>query len=77
MNYTVVWIPSAEAEMARLWTVAIARSAIASAADEIDDILGRTPYDVGESREWPLAVSYVVRDDDRLVQVQEVWRYDT
>lgn len=83
MNYTVVWIPEAEAEIARLWSDGVGRSEIAAAVDAMDLLLGRAPYDVGESRDGnrrillvrPLGVSYVVKDDDRIVQVNKVWRY--
>jgi hypothetical protein len=83
VNYTVVWIPEAEAEVTRLWAVERGRSDIALAVDAMDVMLGRTPVDVGESRDgnrrilfvWPLGVSYVVKESDRIVQVNKVWRY--
>ena len=42
------------------------------------------PYAVGESQDgnrrilivWPLALSYVVKEDDRIVQINKIWRYD-
>jgi hypothetical protein len=39
MIYTVVWLPTAEAELARLWNTAADRNAVASAADRIDAAL--------------------------------------
>jgi hypothetical protein len=84
VKYTVVWAREAEAEIARLWMEAAVRCAVADAVDAIDDVLGRDPHAIGESREderrilfvWPLGVIYRIRDADRLVHVSEVWRYE-
>jgi hypothetical protein len=84
VSYTVVWIPEAEAEIARLWVESSSRSLIAAAVDAMDAALRINPYDVGESRDgnrrlliaWPLAASYVIKEQDRIVQVNKVWRYD-
>jgi hypothetical protein len=82
-NYTVVWVSEAEGEAASLWMEAENRAIVAEAIDEIDELLKRDPYAVGESRDadrrilpvWPLAVTYEVCPDDRLVTVLEVWRH--
>jgi hypothetical protein len=81
MNYTVVWVRSAEAMLAHLWNTAPDRNAAARASNTIDNLLGCNPMEVGESRSDPyrmlivppLAVHYKVSEDDRLVQVLRVW----
>ena len=81
--YTVNWRPSAEQDLANLWNSASDRSAIASAADAIDDALARNPLAVGESRkentrigfETPLVVIFDVDESARVVNVWEVWRW--
>jgi len=82
MIFTVVWIPKAEAMLARIWNAAKDRAAVGKAADRIDALLKRNPLAVGESRsgairvlhESPLAVHYEVSELDRLVRVLKVWR---
>lgn len=82
MKYTVVWIESAEAELARIWTASANREAVRAAADEIDASLRIRPRDVGESRAdefrvlliAPIAVNYSVNDEDAMVVVAEVWQ---
>jgi plasmid stabilization system protein ParE len=82
MIFTVVWIPKAEAMLARIWNAAKDRAAVAEAADRIDALLKRDPLTVGESRSGslrvlyslPLAVHYEVSEMDRLVRVLRVWR---
>jgi plasmid stabilization system protein ParE len=82
MNYTVGWKPSAEQELARLWTDAADRDAVAAAANRIDAVLGKSPHSQGESRqgrlrilfEGPLAVLFEVTEEDRFVDVLKVWR---
>jgi len=83
MTYTVLWKPAAEQQLARLWTEATNRGAVAAAADQIDALLARDPLNEGESRSpptrilivLPLAVNFRVREQDRIVQVQAVWRW--
>jgi plasmid stabilization system protein ParE len=43
MIFTVVWIPKAEAMLARIWNAAKDRNAVAKAADRIDELLKRNP----------------------------------
>jgi plasmid stabilization system protein ParE len=81
MNYTVVWKPAAERELAEIWSRATERSAISAAADEIDQLLRSSPHHQGESRSGairvtfsdPLGVFFHISDEDRLVSVLRVW----
>jgi hypothetical protein len=85
MKYTVVYRPSAENQLAELWTSGLDRQAIARAADEIDARLGTNPHLEGESRSEttrilfvePLAVLYEVSEADRMVYVLKAWRIGT
>jgi len=82
VNYTVIWKPEAEAELAELWLEAADRSAVTSAANRIDGLLGRNPDSQGESRTGsirlmfvaPVGVFFDVREQDRIVAVLSVWR---
>lgn len=64
MTYTVDWLPSAEQELADVWTNAPDRAAVNAASNRIDAALRRDPLHVGEARsgrkrilvEPPLAV---------------------
>jgi plasmid stabilization system protein ParE len=84
VRYTVIWKPDAEATLTTIWNNAEDRSAVASAANEIDLLLGRQPGAVGESRQddrriltvSPLTVYFDVSDDDLKVEVWAVWRSD-
>jgi plasmid stabilization system protein ParE len=83
MIFTVTWTPIAEQRLATLWNVGPDRQAIAEAADCIDHLLRHNPNHHGESRDAnrrvlfipPLAVLYRVDEDDRMVQVLDVWRF--
>lgn len=59
MKYTLIWKPTAEAELASLWTSAEDRQAITAAADAIDVLLRTDPNIRGESRSGPLRVLLV------------------
>jgi hypothetical protein len=82
MIYTVAWKPSAEQELTRLWNEAADRKAVADAANQIDALLKVDPLTRGESRSGPtrilfappLAVLFEVSEDDRYVDVFQVWR---
>jgi hypothetical protein len=82
MKYTVVYRPSAEGNLANLWTEGPDRQAIARAADEIDARLATQPHVEGESRSQstrvlfvePLAVLFEVSEPDRMVYVLKTWR---
>jgi hypothetical protein len=85
MNYTVIWLPDAEQELAALWRNAPNRDAITVAAALIDQLLEREPETAGESRPdgrrilfaSPLGVIYRVRPDQREVNVHHVWQFRT
>ena len=80
MKYTVVWLPAAERELARLFNDAVDRHALTSAANELDRVLKRLPEYVGESRyddlrisfEKPLAMLFRVFEADQRVEVIHV-----
>jgi plasmid stabilization system protein ParE len=81
MNYTVVWTPTAEKDLAAVWLKAEDRQAITSAADTIDRLLGQNPEGSGDVRFDsvrslvipPLGVDYEVMAEDRLVYALSVW----
>ncbi len=82
MKYTVVWIESAQDELADLWNRAANRQDIADASNTIDNLLRFNPYTYSESREGdlrimfvpPLAVLFQISDSDCLVTVRAVWQ---
>ena len=81
--YEVVWMPSAERNLATIWTETSSRSAVTSAAKAIDSELKRRPLEFGEARagisrvafEPPLAVIFDVNLTDRIVLVLRVFQY--
>ena len=81
MNYTVLWKPAAQQELAQLWINAADRNALAAAADLIDALLKTDPQSQGESRHrdmrilicLPLVVNFKVSEPDRTVLVSDVW----
>jgi len=83
MRYTVLWLPEAESELARLWLEEPFRGNIELAANEIDLYLKVDPENAGESRDGnrrilfvtPLVVTFKVDQQDRVVRVREVWLY--
>lgn len=83
MSYTVVWLASAELELAEVWLRAANRDRVTAAGNEIDIRLRTNPEIEGESRTRgrrillvpPLGVTFEVHSDDRLVRVLEVWRF--
>ena len=74
---------SAENELAMLWMESQDREAVTLSANEVDRRLRFNPRQQGESRSHgrriavvpPLGVVYRVNDDDRLVHVLHVWRF--
>ncbi len=80
MNYTVVWQPTAENQLATAWVDATDRGAVARASDRVDRVLAVDPAHEGESRDRgrrlvfvpPLAVTYEVIEDDKLVRILRV-----
>jgi plasmid stabilization system protein ParE len=85
MNYTVIWLPDAEQELAALWLDSPDRDLVTKAAAVIDQLLERDPENEGESRPdgrrilfaSPLAAIYRVRPDEHQVNVLHVWRFRT
>ena len=83
MNYTVLWKPAAEQQLAALWPSAADRGAIAAAADGTDALLKRDPLSKGEPRfppmriliDRPLAANFTVQEQDLTVLVSDVWRW--
>ncbi len=84
MTYTVLWVPGAERELARLWIDASRGREVSDAANAIDARLRNAPLDAGESREKgrrillvpPLGVRFEVSPGDRLVRGLHVWRFE-
>ncbi len=82
IRYTVIWAPEPQNELAELWLAASDRAVVAQAADEIDDRLATSPISKGVElseglrrfRCAPLQVLYVVRTEDRVVEVTAVRR---
>jgi hypothetical protein len=85
MRYTVVWNPSAETELAAIWTLSIDRQAVTASSNTIDEALRIDPLLRGETHrgsiraivEPPLIVTYRVFEDDRIVRVLTVERLPT
>lgn len=83
MNYTVLWVPAAERELAKLWMDAVYRHEVAVAANQIDARLRIAPAEEGESRGRgrrillvpPLGVTFEVFPQDRIARVLDVWRF--
>jgi hypothetical protein len=81
MIYTVVWVPSARAQLATLWNLATDRQAVADSSDRIDQELkvdaDRKGIPWGPFRAYyddPLVVLYEVDPGDCMVRVLAVRR---
>ena len=80
MKYTVARKPSAESQLADIWSGSADRAAVTQAANEIDRRLEQDPQLQGEARSGkrrvlivaPLAVFFEVREPDRVVAVLRV-----
>ncbi len=80
IRYTVVWLQSAQDELAQLWLDAPDRNAVTAAAHAIDQELGKdAPLKGSELSEGlralpvpPLKAIFTVRDDDRIAEVLRV-----
>lgn len=85
MNYSVIWLPDAEQELADLWLNSTDRGALTNAAAVLDQLLERDPANEGESRPNdrrilfapPLAAIYRLYPSERRVDVLHVWRFRT
>jgi hypothetical protein len=76
-RYTVLWHKEATNDLAELWIEAIDRRSVANAANAIDIELNSEPATKGHELseglrvfvEPPLQVLFVVREEDRAVEV--------
>ena len=81
MSYYVYWTPSAHDRLERLWMAAEDQAILLRAANAIDKYLAEDPYRIdaalvgGESTfiVEPLAVDYVIFEDERRVVILSVW----
>jgi hypothetical protein len=81
MRCTVLWVPSAEQELALAWMKSTDRQAVTNAAFAIDQFLAQDPETRGEARfdtvrtlsVPPLGVDFEVMEEDRLVYVLTCW----
>ena len=77
---TVVWVESAEQELASIWMALPDRSKVAAATHEIDQALKRDPFSEGvvlceglyAIQRGPLRVIFEVLPDDKIVRVVKV-----
>ncbi len=81
MRFTVVWLPTAEDQLALIWLQAPDQQAVADAANRIERALQTNAHLKGQMHEdlriyvdAPLAVAYEVSLDDRLVEIVSVSR---
>ena len=83
MKYRVLWLPTAEDELADIWLRATNHAAITEAAQSIDRRLAAGGPDEGESRTdalrilfaSPLAATFEMGEDNLEVFVVHVWRF--
>lgn len=83
MSWSVDWEPSAQQQLAQIWTDANDKAEVTDAADFIDQQLAVDPFLWSESREDgsrimiepPLAVKYDVDEQQQSVRVWAVWRW--
>lgn len=80
MRFTVTWHPAAEQELADIWLRASDRSQVTQAALAIDQLLATDPLPHGEEFygdrilvALPLAVTFTIDEEDRMVQILQVW----
>jgi hypothetical protein len=81
MNWTVIWMPPAEEQLAAAWLAAADRNAVTRAADDIDLVLETFPTTAGEPlfdtvyeyEQPPLTVEYETDDANHTVYVLRVW----
>ena len=82
IRYTVIWHETAQDQLAQIWLDATDRTAITSAANEIDVQLASDAESKGlevegglrELAEPPLEVHFLVSEPDRMVRVLQVAR---
>jgi len=82
MNYTVIWEPLAENDLAAAWLAAADQLAITTASHRLDVALARRPFAVGLPRnssvnrtavDLPLGLDNEIIEDDKIVRVLRVW----
>ena len=81
MNWTVLYTPKAEQDLAAVWMAAFDPSATTAAANHIDRLLSTDPERTGEvsfdsvraAVVPPPGVEFEVVDQDRMVWVLSVW----
>jgi plasmid stabilization system protein ParE len=79
MPYTVVWLPTAQNELARIWLQAPDKQRVTAAANRIDQMLASAASSLGQAHGSrrrvfiaPLEVIFQVSPDDCLVEVIRV-----
>ena len=83
MNFSVIWDPDAEQELAAVWVRAADRAAVTRAAYELERRLRTNPDAEGESRprgrrvtfERPAGMLFRVYAADHIVRVINVWEF--
>ena len=83
MNYSVIWIRSAENDLAALWLDATSRIEVTQAAAALDRVLQTNAHDKGESRNGderilfsaPLGITFTADPVSRQARVLHVWMY--
>jgi hypothetical protein len=53
MNYTVRWLPPAEAKLRWFWARALVKEAVAEIADAVNRLLRDRPFDLGDRASGP------------------------
>ena len=77
MRFTVLWSPSAEAQLAEIWLdLRGRRDEVTEAAAQIDPLLREDPREKGRPYDTdrilrlpPLAIVYSIEDGDRMVKI--------
>ena len=80
MNYTVIWLPHAQGQLATIWMNSRNRDAVSAASHRADVRLAEAPNETGESREagrriafeFPLRLEFRVSEPDKAVFVLQV-----
>jgi len=83
MKFKVLWTHDASQDLAELWASSRLKIAITAAANSLDQVLARSPHEIGESRKGiqriafrsPLGIDFEIREDPKTVYVTRVWQY--
>ena len=80
MRFTVIWHPEAHDDLTSIWLNSADRKTITESVHRIDTALSEDPQFKGEEFYGdrifvvsPLAVTYTMSTEDRIVQVLQVW----